>query len=546
MSCNPQESSSLPEATRCASGHRSCQQCRVWRELIDDSNIQRQSELDNIAQHCQGCETMLAHSSNAQFDWWQEAQQAWLEGELPNIDSSGCTTVSVELQPLAVDSEQAIDIEPVSLDFLTPAVHPELLGRLGRYDIERVIGVGGMGVVLRAFDGELHRVVAIKVLNENLSSNSSARRRFAREAQAIAAVVHPNVIPIFNVDSNERLPYLVMQYVSGGSLQSKVDCTGPMSVAEALRIARQTAAGLAAAHEQGLVHRDIKPANILLEQNVDRALLSDFGLARAADDASLTRTGVVAGTPHYMSPEQANGDSLNFSSDLFSLGSVIYFMLTGHPPFRAQSAMGVLNRICHSPHRPLCEACQQVPLEVSQFVDRLLEKQPQLRPESTAIVLQHIDQLLSALQSGKLRLSMGGQSEKNRSVVGKTVTTLQPLRWWLASLAVVVLACGASWWASSWFHGSTEQIVESHAPVSGNSITVKQLDAVRSEYNDWLAQDQAWSQSVAEVKVQADRIEQSSRNTNSQSLDANAEHLQRIEWQLQQLRNENEVRTENP
>ncbi len=175
-------------------------------------------------------------------------------------------------------SDTPIDCERVSLDFLEAPSHPELLGRIGRYEIERVLGTGGMGVVLRAFDTDLHRVVAIKVLASHLANNSSARRRFAREAQAAAAVVHPNVVPIYNVESDAKTPYIVMHYVAGKSLQRRVDVGGPLPIVEALRIAQQTAAGLSAAHAQGLVHRDVKPANILLEEQIDRVLLSDFGL----------------------------------------------------------------------------------------------------------------------------------------------------------------------------------------------------------------------------------------------------------------------------
>ena len=144
-----------------------------------------------------------------------------------------------------------------------------------------------------------------------------------------------------------------MQYVPGRSLQARVDEDGPLAVEEILRIGMQAAAGLAAAHAQGLVHRDVKPSNILLEETVERAVLTDFGLARAIDDASLTHTGVLAGTPHYMSPEQATGAAIDHRSDLFSLGAVLYFMATGHPPFRADGALAVLHRICHEEHRPV-------------------------------------------------------------------------------------------------------------------------------------------------------------------------------------------------
>ena len=203
-----------------------------------------------------------------------------------------------------------------------------------------------MGIVLKGHDSELNRPVAIKMLAAHLAHSGAARQRFAREGSAAAAVVHEHVVAIYNVESDGAVPFLVMQYVPGRSLQSRVDEDGPLAVDEMLRIGVQAAAGLAAAHRQGLVHRDVKPSNILLEDTVERAVLTDFGLARAMDDASLTQTGVVAGTPHYMSPEQATGQPIDHRSDLFSLGSVLYFMAAGRPPFRA----GHIGRV--EPHLP--------------------------------------------------------------------------------------------------------------------------------------------------------------------------------------------------
>ena len=136
-----------------------------------------------------------------------------------------------------------------------------------------------------------------------------------------------------------------MEYVPGGSLQDRLDQHGPLALAEILRIGMQTAAGLAAAHAQGLVHRDVKPANILLENGIERVKLTDFGLARAAADASMTQSGIVAGTPHYMAPEQARGEATDHRADLFSLGSTLYAMCTGHPPFRAETPLAVLRRV---------------------------------------------------------------------------------------------------------------------------------------------------------------------------------------------------------
>ena len=194
--------------------------------------------------------------------------------------------------------------------------------------------------------------------------------------RAAAAVVHDHVVAIHAVDSWNNLPYLVMPFVAGRSLQERVDRDGPMGVKEILRIGIQTARGLAAAHEQGLVHRDVKPSNILLENGVERVKLTDFGLARAVDDASLTQSGVVAGTPQYMSPEQARGEAVDHRSDLFSLGSVLYFMCTGHPPFRASSTPAVLRRVSDERPRPLREVNLDVPDWLAAIVDRLHEKDP--------------------------------------------------------------------------------------------------------------------------------------------------------------------------
>src|SRR3954447_21631385 len=195
-----------------------------------------------------------------------------------------------------------------ALDFLAPSDKPGSLGRLGHYEVLEVVGRGGMGVVLRAFDGKLLRVVAIKVMAAQLATSGTARKRFTREAQAAAAVSHDHIVTIHAVEEANGLPYLVMQFVSGMSLQERLDRKGPLELREIVRIGMQTAAGLAAAHAHGLIHRDIKPANILLENGVERVKITDFGLARTIDDASLTQSGVVAGTPQYMSPEQARGE----------------------------------------------------------------------------------------------------------------------------------------------------------------------------------------------------------------------------------------------
>jgi serine/threonine protein kinase len=284
------------------------------------------------------------------------------------------------------------------LGFLSPTDKPGQLGRLERYDVLEEIGRGGMGVVLKAFDPSLHRVVAIKVLAPQLATSGVARKRFLREAKAAAAVTHDHIVTIHAVDEANGLPYLVMQYVAGRSLQERIDKEGPLELVEILRIGMQTASGLAAAHGQGIVHRDIKPANILLEDGVQRVKITDFGLARAMDDASLTQSGFVAGSPLYMAPEQARGEALDHRADLFSLGSVLYTMCTGHPPFRAANTLAVLRRVSEDVPRPIRETNPEIPEWLAGLVEKLQAKDPADRFQSAAEVVEVLGQHLAQLQ----------------------------------------------------------------------------------------------------------------------------------------------------
>jgi len=284
------------------------------------------------------------------------------------------------------------------LDFLEPSEKAGSIGRLGHYEVQEVVGRGGMGVVLRAFDERLHRVVAIKVMAPQLATSATARRRFAREARAAAAVTHDHIVTIHAVEDAGPLPYIVMQYVAGTSLQDRLDRSGPLQLHEVLRIGMQTASGLAAAHAQGLVHRDVKPANILLENGVERVKLTDFGLARAADDASLTQSGVIAGTPAFMSPEQAEGKPLDHRSDLFSLGSVLYAMCTGRPPFRAGTSMGVLKRVCEDTPSPIRELNPEIPDWLVAVVEKLHAKDPAARFQSATEVAEVLGRHLAHVQ----------------------------------------------------------------------------------------------------------------------------------------------------
>jgi serine/threonine protein kinase len=335
------------------------------------------------------------------------------------------------------------DSAEFGLEFLSPADQPGQLGRLGHYAITAVVGRGGMGVVLKAFDSTLHRVVAIKVLAPQLATSPGARKRFLREARAAAAVSHDHVVTIHAVDEANGMPYLVMQYIAGVSLQDRLDRDGPLPVKEILRIGMQTASGLAAAHAHGLIHRDIKPSNILLENGVERAKITDFGLARAADDAGLTQSGAVAGTPQFMAPEQARGEALDHRADLFSLGSVLYMMCTGRPPFRADSALAVLRRVSEDTPRPIQDINADIPPWLTDVIAKLHAKDPVRRYQSAAEVAEtlrrHLHQL-QGIQAEPLPLEKRVPPPQTETVIQRKPRRMTRRLAWLGGATAIFLA----------------------------------------------------------------------------------------------------------
>ncbi len=282
--------------------------------------------------------------------------------------------------------------------FLTAPLVAGDMGSLGPYRILQRVGRGGMGIVFRAIDPKLQRVVAVKVLAPEIAINPTARLRFEREARSAAAVSHPHVVVIHAVDEAHKPPYLVMEFVQGKTLAEKLAAQGMLSVKEILRIGAQIAEGLAAAHQQGLVHRDVKPANVLLENGVERAKVTDFGLAKTVDDVALTRTGDLSGTPQFMSPEQASGGPIDHRTDLFSLGAVLYAMCTGTAPFRADNPLALLKRICEDVPRPIRQANPDVPDWLCAIVGRLLAKSPADRFQTAAEVAALLQKHLATVQ----------------------------------------------------------------------------------------------------------------------------------------------------
>jgi WD40 repeat protein len=411
---------------------------RLRQHLEGTLPPEEQAELITHLDQCEPCQAALEALAGGSGEWLSVARRAGREP--PTEDAApGCVAERFNrpATPPAGEDETGPP-EDVPLDFLDPPDRPGTLGRLGPYEVHEVLGRGGMGVVLRAFDARLRRVVAIKVMRPQLATSATARRRFTREAQAAAAVRDEHVIDIHAVEEANGLPYLVMEYVAGVSLQERLDRAGPLQLQEILRIGAQTAAGLAAAHAQGLVHRDIKPANILLENGVERVKLTDFGLARAAEDASLTQSGIVAGTPHYMAPEQARGEPVDARADLFSLGSVLYAMCTGRPPFRAAGTMAVLKRVCEDTPRPIRETNPDVPEWLTEVIARLHAKDPARRFPSAAEVAQVLGEHLAGLQGPAVPPTATGPRP------GRDAKRARPprRRWRLAAALVVLLACG--------------------------------------------------------------------------------------------------------
>lgn len=365
-----------------------CNPALLKRLLEDGLTEAEQVALDAHLERCADCRARLERLA-AGDAWWDDARRlmARAAGTVHQASAAGASLASPGPPGAGPPGNPPGPPDPEAvLRLLEPSDDPSKAGRLGPYEVIEVIGQGGMGVVLKAYDPSLKRLAAIKVLAPDLMTSPSARMRFAREARAAAAVVHRHVIAIYAVDPEGPLPYLVMPYIAGRSLQERIERTGPLELREILRIGMQTASGLAAAHAQGLVHRDIKPSNILLENGLERVWITDFGLARAADDASLTQSGVVAGTPQYMAPEQARGQAVDFRADLFSLGSMLYAMCTGHSPFRAETAMSVLRRVTEDTPRPIREINPDIPDWLEAIVARLHAKNPADRFSSAAEV----------------------------------------------------------------------------------------------------------------------------------------------------------------
>jgi hypothetical protein len=350
--------------------------------------------------------------------------------------------------PVRAAEETAPSAEAAWRGVLGPAQQPGELGRLGPYPVLRLLGAGGMGLAFEAVDPQLRRRVALKVMKPALAASPQARHRFAREARATAAVVHDNIVTIHHVGEERGLPFLVMQLLEGETLQARLEREGRLPAAEVVRVGRQVAEGLAAAHARGLIHRDIKPANLWLEAGSGRVKILDFGLARldepeeGAEGGPPTREGDVLGTPGYMSPEQLAGLPLDARSDLFSLGCVLYRLAVGSPPFEG---VGLLGSESAAEPVPPHERNPDIPPPLSRVILWLLARQSARRPASAT---QVVAALRSLEAGGEVPAACGpAEAPAGPSPLAGSAPAPRPARpWWRSWQAVsaaAVLAAGS-------------------------------------------------------------------------------------------------------
>lgn len=382
----PVHSSSAPSSPACLA--RETLASLLRGELDADQEQSATLHLDA----CPRCQTRLEQVAAAP-DFAQQLGQRLQSAQLaaPRPHATPAYSSRSPASAPADNSRSLLDSR-ADAPILPPQPLPKTGDLLGRYRIEREIGRGGMGIVFEAEDVSLHRPVALKVLAPQWAADRLARQRFLSEARAAAAISSPYVVTVYAVEELEGWPILVMEFVRGRSLQELLDEKGPLPLDQIAAIGWRVAAGLAAAHRRGLVHRDVKPANILIENTTRKVKLTDFGLARAADDARLTRDGVIVGTPAYMSPEQVFEGDVDHRSDLFSFGSVLFSMALGEPPFTHANTLAIVRAVVETQPIRARQRDARLPEWFDQLVARLHAKSPADRFQSAdevARLLKH-------------------------------------------------------------------------------------------------------------------------------------------------------------
>ncbi len=375
------------------------------------------------------------------------------DATLPPMQGAGASEGRPDTHGDADATGDAKGVPPSEFtDFLAPPLGAGEIGRLGPYRVLNVLGAGGMGVVFQAEDPGLQRRVALKAMLPRLAVSAAARERFLREARLAAAVEHDHIVAVYQVGEDRGVPYLAMPLLKGEPLDARIKRDKRLPLAEVLRVARETAAGLEAARQRGLIHRDIKPANLWLEEGTGRVKVLDFGLARtAADEGHLTQQGAILGTPAYMAPEQAGGKT-DHRADLFSLGCVIYRMATGELPFKGTDAISTLMAVATEPPRPPAEINPHLPPALCDLILRLLAKKPEQRPASAQAVVEAIRAIESGTERrgkpaaaaprkpGPQRVGIVPAGPKRIAARDRTATMAQPARHGGGALIIGLLA----------------------------------------------------------------------------------------------------------
>jgi serine/threonine-protein kinase len=266
----------------------------------------------------------------------------------------------------------------------------------GKYSLETELGRGGMGIVYLALDVRLDRPVALKVLPEHLAQNPDLRARFLREARTAAKLSHPNIVPIHSVDEVGDFVFFAMAYIAGETLGQRIQRRGPLAPSECMRLLREVGFALSYAHSQGFIHRDIKPDNILLEEASGRALVADFGIAGVMDESQAIEETEVVGTIEFMSPEQAAGGRVDARSDLYALGMVAYYALSGNLPFKSDSLATTLEHVRTSPMPSVSLVATAAPRRLTRIIDTCLKKSPTDRFDSAVTFAEALDAVTTA------------------------------------------------------------------------------------------------------------------------------------------------------
>ncbi|MCA9138124.1 MAG: serine/threonine protein kinase [Planctomycetales bacterium] len=417
---------------------QTCPNSETWRRWIHGSD-EVDGEIaigdDRLLSHldsCERCQHAVAQMSADDLFYCQSRDALRSTGLTSHDWRKECGDA---VEPARPETSNPAVVSLVR-SLLGPSDDERSLGRLGHFEILGVVGSGGMGIVLKARSIAMDRIVAIKIPQPQYWQSPETLRTLEREARSAAAVVHPNVISIYHVDRYRDVPYLVMPYLPGQSLEHRIRQSGQMSIDESLRITRQVAAALAAAHACGVVHRDVKPANILLGAGTERVVLSDFGLAKIQSDATCTATGTFAGTPLYLSPEQASGCGAGPAGDIYSLGTVLWTMLCGQPPMAGMHAHAIVRRIADSKLPPLSEQRSDLPDWMLRLIARLHADAPADRPGA--------DELAGWIEACQRHMVDGQAVVLPEALRTEQIKPKRSLRW-VASLAAFTLLLFVGW-----------------------------------------------------------------------------------------------------